>query len=155
MGSSASGMPSARLGLSGELTGRQFWARTPDQIRDTLGFATTYRGGPLAVPDAGPGPRPGDRAPDAPLVVDGMATDLFAVRRAGEWTALAFGGTGSAPDVPGPVQVLDADAVAADGTLREAYAATDGELVVIRPDGFVWSRSPVGALCAREHLSVS
>jgi 2-polyprenyl-6-methoxyphenol hydroxylase-like FAD-dependent oxidoreductase len=133
------------LGLSGELTGRQFWARTPDQVRDTQGFTTTYRGGPLAVSDPGPGPRPGDRAPNAPLVVDGAATDLFAVRRATEWTALAFGGTAPAPDVPGPVQVLDADAVAADGTLRDAYAATDGELVVIRPDGFVWSRSRVPA----------
>ena len=65
------------------------------------------------------------------------------MRRAAEWTALAFGGTAPAPDVPGLVQVLDADAMAADGTLREAYAATDGELVVIRPDGFVWSRSRV------------
>jgi 2-polyprenyl-6-methoxyphenol hydroxylase-like FAD-dependent oxidoreductase len=150
------------LGLSGELTGRQFWQRTPDQVRDALGFATSYRGGPLAVPDeptehadGGPGPRPGDRAPNAPLVVAGAATDLFAVRRTADWTVLAFGGAAPAPDVPGPVQVLDADAVAADGTLREAYAATDGELVVIRPDGYVWSRSPVGALRTREHLSVS
>ena len=128
------------LGLSGELTGRQFWARTADQIRDTAGFATSYRGGPLAAPDEGPAPLAGDRAPNAPLVVDGAATDLFAVRRATEWTVLAFGGLVPAPDVPGPVQVLDADVVAADGTLREAYGATDGDVVVIRPDGFVWSR---------------
>ncbi len=134
------------LGLSGELTRLQFWSRTPEQVRDTLGFRTSYRGGPLAGPDDGaPGPRPGDRAPNAPLVVDGAATDLFAVRRAADWTALAFGGAAPAPDVPGPVQVLDADAVAADGTLREAYAASDGELVVIRPDGYVWSRSRVPA----------
>jgi 2-polyprenyl-6-methoxyphenol hydroxylase-like FAD-dependent oxidoreductase len=148
------------LGLSGELTGRQFWQRTPDQVRDSQGFTTSYRGGPLAEPDEatehadrGSGPRPGDRAPNAPLVVDGAATDLFAVRRAADWTVLAFGGSASAPDVPGPVEVLDADAVAADATLREAYAATDGEVVVIRPDGFVWSRARVGALRAREHYS--
>jgi hypothetical protein len=135
------------LGLSGELTGRQFWQRTAEQVRDTAGFATSYRGGPLAVvDDEGPGPRPGDRAPNAPLVVDGAATDLFAVRRATDWTALAFGGAAAGSlELPGTVQVLDADAVAGDGTLREAYAAADGEVVVIRPDGFVWSRSRVSA----------
>jgi hypothetical protein len=133
------------LGLSNELTGRQFWQRTDEQVRDTLGFSTSYRGGPLAALDEGDGPRSGDRAPNAPLIVDGAATDLFAVRRATDWTVLAFGGSAPAPELPGPVQVLDADAVAADGTLREAYAATDGELVVIRPDGFVWSRSRVPA----------
>jgi hypothetical protein len=131
------------LGLSGELTGRQFGQRTPDQIRDSLGFATSYRGGPLAGgDDDGAGPRAGDRAPDAPLVVDGAATDLFAVRRAAEFTVLVFGGAeAGVGTLPGSVQVLDADALAADGVLREAYAADDGDVVVIRPDGFVWSRS--------------
>ncbi|MCD2193192.1 FAD-dependent oxidoreductase [Actinomycetospora endophytica] len=129
------------LGLSGQLTRRQFWHRTPEQVRDTAGFATNYRGGPLAVADDdGPGPRPGDRAPDAPLVVDGAATDLFAERRAADWTVLAFGGPAPAPELPGTVQVLDADAIAADGVLREAYGASDGDVIVIRPDGFVWSR---------------
>jgi 2-polyprenyl-6-methoxyphenol hydroxylase-like FAD-dependent oxidoreductase len=135
------------LGLSSELTGRQFWQRTPEQVRDTAGFGTTYRGGPLAALDEGEGLRPGDRAPNAPLVVDGAPTDLFAVRRAAEWTVVAFGGaTADVPELPGSVQVLDADALAADGVLREAYAAADGDVVVIRPDGFVWSRSAVGAL---------
>ncbi len=130
------------LGLSNALTGRQFWHRTEDQLRDTLGFSTSYRGGPLAALDDGDGPRPGDRAPNAPLVVDGAATDLFAVRRATDWTVLAFGGPpASVPELPGSSQVLDADALAADGVLREAFAARDGEVVVIRPDGFVWSRS--------------
>jgi 2-polyprenyl-6-methoxyphenol hydroxylase-like FAD-dependent oxidoreductase len=135
------------LGLSSELTSRQFWQRTPEQVRDTAGFGTTYRGGPLAALDEGEGPRPGDRAPNAPLVVDGAPTDLFAVRRAAEWTVLAFGGaTADVPELPGSVQVLDADALDADGVLREAYAAADGDVVVIRPDGFVRSRSAVGAL---------
>ena len=69
-------------------------------------------------------------------------------RRATDWTVLAFGGTVDAPtDLPGgTVQVLDADALAADGTLREAYGAVDGTVVVIRPDGYVWSRtSRIGA----------
>ena len=104
-----------------------------------LGFATTYRDGPLAGTGDGDGPRPGDRAPNAPLVVDGAATDLFAMRRRADWTVLAFGGPVPAPDLPGTVQVLDADAVAADGVLCEAYAAGDGEVVVIRPDGYVGS----------------
>jgi 2-polyprenyl-6-methoxyphenol hydroxylase-like FAD-dependent oxidoreductase len=142
------------LGLSGELTRRQIWQRTPDQVRDAQGFATSYRGGPLADLDVAaehadgrPGPRAGDRAPNAPLVVGGAMTDLFAARRASDWTVLAFGGpTSAVPQLLGPVQVLDADEVAADGTLREAYAATDGEVVVIRPDGYVWSR--LGALRA-------
>ncbi|NMO90211.1 FAD-dependent oxidoreductase [Actinomycetospora sp. TBRC 11914] len=129
------------LGLSSELIGRQFWQRTPQQVRDTAGFGTTYRGGPLAALDEGDGPRPGDRAPNAPLVVDGTPTDLFAVRRAADFTVLAFGGAARvAPELPGTVQVLDADALAADGVLREAYGAVDGEVVVIRPDGYVWSR---------------
>jgi 2-polyprenyl-6-methoxyphenol hydroxylase-like FAD-dependent oxidoreductase len=134
------------LGLSGELTGQQFWQRTEEQVQDTLGFRTSYRGGPLAVPDdstehADRGPRPGDRAPNAPLVVDGAATDLFAMRRRADWTVLAFGGAEVAtPELAGTVQILDADALAADGVLREAYAAGDGEVVVIRPDGYVWSR---------------
>ena len=137
------------LGLSGELTGRAFWTRTRQQVRDTLGFGTSYRGGPLAALDEGSeaasgGPRAGDRAPNAPLVVDGAPTDLFAVRRATDFTVIAFGGPAPAiPGLPGSVQVLDADALAADGVLREAYAATDGEVVVIRPDGYLWSRSPV------------
>jgi hypothetical protein len=138
------------LGLSGQLTGRGFWQRTPEQIQDTLGFATNYRGGPLAALDEGPGPRAGDRAPDAPVVADGRATDLFAVRRAADWTVLAFGGaTPEVPELPGSVQVLDADALAADGVLREAYGASDGDVVVIRPDGFVWSRC-AGALTRPE-----
>ncbi len=129
------------LGLSNQLTGSQFWHRTPEQIRDTLGFGTSYRDGPLAQADEGSGPRSGDRVPNAPLVVDGAATDLFAVRRAADFTVLAFGGSASdVPELPGTVQVLDADALAADGVLREAYAAQDGETVVIRPDGYVWSR---------------
>jgi aromatic ring hydroxylase-like protein len=130
------------LGLSGELTGRQFWERTPEQVRDTPGFGTSYWGGPLATLDEGAGPRPGDRAPNAPLVVDGAATDLFTLRRAADWTVLLFGGPAAAPELPGTVQVLDADAPAAEGVLREAYGATDGDVVVIRPDGYVWSRWP-------------
>ncbi|MDL5154811.1 FAD-dependent oxidoreductase [Actinomycetospora termitidis] len=123
------------LGLSGELTGRQVFSRTAEQIRDTRGLGITYR----TVPD-GPGPVAGDRAPDAPLRDD---STLFLRRRAADWTVLAFGGPTAAPsDLPGggPVQVLDADALAADGTLREAYGAADGTVVVIRPDGYVWSR---------------
>jgi hypothetical protein len=130
------------LGLSGALTGQQFWHRTDEQVQDTPGFRTSYRGGPLAVPDDGDGPRPGDRAPNAPLLVDGAATDLFAMRRRADWTVLGFGGAEIVtPELPGTAQILDADALAADGVLREAYAAGDGEVVVIRPDGYVWSRS--------------
>ncbi|GAA4827608.1 FAD-dependent oxidoreductase [Actinomycetospora corticicola] len=129
------------LGLSGELTGRQVFARTAEQLRDTRGFGITYR----TTPAVGPGPEAGDRAPDAPLV-DGST--LFLRRRATDWTVLAFGGAVDAPrDLPGgTVQVLDADALAAAGTLREAYGATDGTVVVIRPDGYLWSRtSRIGA----------
>ncbi|WP_433800908.1 FAD-dependent oxidoreductase [Actinomycetospora sp. CA-084318] len=123
------------LGLSNALLGAQFWSRTDEQVHDTRGFATTYR----TTPVVGNGPVPGDRAPDAPLR-DGST--LFLRRRAADWTVLAFGGVVETPfDLPGgTVQVLDADALAADGTLREAYGAEDGTVVVIRPDGYVWSR---------------
>lgn len=129
------------LGLSNELTGHQFWQRTPGQVRDTLGFSTSYRDGPLAGSRRnGPGPQPGDRAPNAPLVVDDQVTDLFTARRASDWTVLAFGGPPAELDtaaLAGTSQVLDADAIAADGVLREAYGASDGDVVVIRPDGFL------------------
>ncbi|MCD2188606.1 FAD-dependent oxidoreductase [Actinomycetospora soli] len=124
------------LGLSNDLLGSQFWSRTDEQVHDTRGLATTYR----TTPAVGNEPVAGDRAPDAPLR-DGST--LFRRRRDADWTVLAFGGAVAGPaDLPGgTVQVLDADALAADGTLREAYGAVDGTVVVIRPDGYLWSRS--------------
>ena len=51
------------------------------------------------------------------------------------------------PNPRQPRRVFDADALAADGTLRGTYGATDGTVVVIRPDGYVWSRtSRIGAV---------
>ncbi|GGF48098.1 3-(3-hydroxyphenyl)propionate hydroxylase [Marmoricola endophyticus] len=135
------------LGLSSELTGRAITARTADQVRDAGGLGISYGTG-----ERGPGPAAGDRAPDAPLVGGGS---VFLRRREADWTVLAFGGAALAPpDLPaGSVQVLDADELAADETLRTAYAAVDGEVVVIRPDGYVWSRgqartSSTGAKCS-------
>ena len=126
------------LGLSGELTGRAVWARSATQIRDASQLDLSYRGGPLA-PDAGdgPGPRPGDRAPDAPLGDD----TLFLRRRGAEWTVLTV--DAPAPAIPGVTTI----AVGAGDEAAAIYAATAGEIVAIRPDGYVgWRGSDVGAL---------
>ena len=170
------------LGLSTVLSFRPFEDRGPEGERTTQ-LGVTYRGGPLA-PDADPGagPRPGDRAPDAPGHTPAGAPlrlfDLFRAHREAaaprpHATLLCFG---PVPPVDGPVHAVavvapggpvpaGADAVLVDtgGHARAAYAPTDGELVVVRPDGHVGTRGcdaavvsgwlrgvlpPVGALIA-------
>jgi 2-polyprenyl-6-methoxyphenol hydroxylase-like FAD-dependent oxidoreductase len=128
------------LGLSSQLTNTAFWSPRSDPDHRTDQLNLTYRGGPLAQNGLdGPGPRPGDRGPDAPLrLPDGSPTSLFLLRREAEWTALSFGADPG--KLPPNTQVLDAQALDIDGYLRRAYVASDGELVVLRPDGYIASR---------------
>ncbi|MET9259823.1 FAD-dependent monooxygenase [Amycolatopsis sp. NPDC004079] len=130
------------LGLSSELsryvleTGAIGYADRPAALaRQGLQFDISYRADP-----GEPGLRPGDRAPDAPL----GDTTLFLLRRRADWTVLAFDGT--AEPVVG-AQVLDADALDADGCLRRAYEPLPGERVLIRPDGHLGWRG-TGAMPA-------
>ncbi|MEQ0563796.1 FAD-dependent monooxygenase [Amycolatopsis sp. NEAU-NG30] len=110
---------------------------------ETRQLDITYRGGPLSP--AGTGAlRPGDRAPDAPLVdANGKRVRLFELFRGPHATELRFG------DVPGSgVRILPAGSVATGTDLLDegghAYAAYDvrpGTRVLIRPDNHVWSIS--------------
>ncbi|GAA4392739.1 FAD-dependent monooxygenase [Tsukamurella soli] len=117
---------------------------------DTRQLDVTYRGGPLA-PDATGLVRPGDRAPDAPLVrADGRRVRLFELLRGPRATLLRFGGTGTGvPDGVATYRILPAGSVAGAGELVDeggnAFAAYDvapGAEVLIRPDGYVWSITP-------------
>ncbi|MEJ2864402.1 FAD-dependent monooxygenase [Actinomycetospora flava] len=114
------------LGISAELSGGAMWARTAAQVRTTSQLDLSYRDGPLGASDDGPGPRPGDRAPDAPV---GDST-LFLRRREADWTVLAA----SAADVEGATVVLAGDEAIA------TYALAPGEVVAVRPDGYVGRR---------------
>lgn len=128
------------LGLSSELmNAATFWSRDADHQTHQLDI--TYRGGPLAPDDVeGSGPRPGDRAPDAPLrLPDGTPTTLFLLRRNAEWTVLNF--DADPAELSGETQVLDARELDADGHLRHAYAPAEGELIGLRPDGRIGWRT--------------
>jgi 2-polyprenyl-6-methoxyphenol hydroxylase-like FAD-dependent oxidoreductase len=114
------------LGISTELSGGAMWARTAEQVRTTSQLDLSYRDGPLGSSDDGPGPRPGDRAPDAPV---GDST-VFLRRREADWTVLTTQDT----EVPGAtVVVVGAEAAA-------TYALAPGEVLAIRPDGYVGRR---------------
>ena len=119
--------------------------------RDTLQLDLTYRGSPLAVDaraDAG-GVQAGDRAPDASFrkasgeqvrlfdVVQGPQFTLLAYDAAAEIRALGLG-SGAHLDV---VTVASApgggDLADAEGSFRAAYDLGGGELLLVRPDGYL------------------
>lgn len=138
------------LGLSSTLLGRRFEQRGPDGNR-ALQLGLSYRGGPLAPAgdqDA-TGPQPGDRAPDAPLRdVRGDRVRLFELLRHPGWTLLGFGVVPAAPAgvravAVDPAEPADGRAVVVHdrgGHARRAYAPRPGELVAIRPDGYLGPR---------------
>lgn len=130
----------AVLGLSSELMSpATFWSRDAGHHTDQLDL--TYRGGPLAQDGLdGPGPRPGDRAPDAPLrLSDGTPTSLFLLRRNADWTVLTFGTDPGG--LSAGTQVLDAEKLDTDGHLRRTYMPADAELIAVRPDGYIGWRT--------------
>jgi hypothetical protein len=95
---------------------------------DTLQLGITYRGGPLdgGVTD-GPGPRAGDRAPEAPLP---GGSSVFLRRRDAEWALLTTGKpSASLPPSVIPVELGDAAA--------DIYKTVPGEMILLRPDGYV------------------
>src|SRR4051812_17995727 len=100
-------------------TGRGLTSRSAAEVRDASQLDLSYRDGPLGSHVPGPGPRPGDRAPDAPL---GDST-LFLRRREADWTVLT---TDPGVEVPGATVVLAGHEAAA------TYAMSPGELVLIR-----------------------
>jgi 2-polyprenyl-6-methoxyphenol hydroxylase-like FAD-dependent oxidoreductase len=113
---------------------------------DVHGLTLNYRGGPLSRDDrTDPGAfRAGDRAPDAPATTaDGKPIRLFDLLRGPHWTLLAFGVAlddrfGNAHTVVRPGEPAGEHAVVdVDGHVRTAYGASDGTVVLVRPDGYV------------------
>jgi hypothetical protein len=139
------------LGLSTLLTGRRFEDRGAEGERTTQ-LDVTYRSGPPAPDAVGEGPRPGDRAPDAPgRTPDGAPVRLFELFRpdpAPHWTLLGFGV--APPPVDGPVRAVTVGStfVDAHGHARAAYRPADGELVAVRPDGHVGARGDEAVVVA-------
>jgi len=143
------------LGLSSRLLGVPIGERGALGT-ETLQLGLSYRGGPLA-PDAGAatggpqagaagaatgGPQAGDRAPDAPLLVpDGRRVRLFELLRGPHWTLLGFDRVPAQPAGPVRVVAIGPDLVDDGDQARRTYGAAPGELVLIRPDGYLGIRS--------------
>jgi hypothetical protein len=163
------------LGLSSRLLRVPIGSRG-EAGKETLQLGLSYRGGPLApvafegavaagAGDAGDGsvagaaagpvvgPVAGDRAPDAPCVtVTGRPVRLFDLLRGPHWTLLGFD---VRPEQPaGPVRVVGIGTEVLDngGHAARAYAASAGELVLIRPDGYIGIRTSTAAAVA-DYLS--
>jgi len=136
------------LGVSTELLERYTKGHAEAHRRgeETFGLTITYRApeatGPLVT---------GDRAPDAPVLdANGRRIRLFDLFRGPHFTRLVFGATApdnaTAPDKEHTYQVLrpgDRPAgderyiIDADGHAFAAYAASAGDSVLIRPDGYL------------------
>ncbi|MDQ7808359.1 FAD-dependent monooxygenase [Amycolatopsis sp. A133] len=112
---------------------------------DTQQLDISYRGGPLSPAGTG-AVRPGDRAPDSPLLdAHGKRVRLFELFRGPHATRLVFG---DGPVGENGYRILPADSVATGPDLVDegghayaAYEADGGRQVLVRPDGYVWSMS--------------
>ncbi|MFE6857860.1 FAD-dependent monooxygenase [Nocardia sp. NPDC057668] len=107
----------------------------------------------MLFPDTGSATlRPGDRAPDAPLLTaDGRRIRLFEVFRGPHATLLIFGDGAPALESfgvrPQVVRVGRSGAATGDalvdagGHAAHAYDAADGTQILVRPDGYVGART--------------
>lgn len=85
--------------------------------------------------------RAGDRAPDAPCRwVTGQPTRLFDLYGP-YWTLLAFGAETPAARAGLRRHRVGAELIDADGHIAAAYDAAPGDLILIRPDGYVGARA--------------
>ncbi|MEU6151693.1 FAD-dependent monooxygenase [Actinosynnema sp. NPDC047251] len=102
---------------------------------ETLQLALTYRGGPLA----GVGERAGDRAPDAPCaLVDGTPARMFDLFQGPEFALVGIGAQDAVAYVrDAHPYVRTHSVVDVDGHVEAAYGATEGTLLLIRPDGYL------------------
>ncbi|MCA1188124.1 MULTISPECIES: FAD-dependent monooxygenase [unclassified Saccharopolyspora] len=120
-----------------------------------------YRGGPLAEERrAEPAAvRAGDRAPDAPVLLDGAEVRLFELFAGPHWTLLDFGGTSAGLALPG----LDAHAVLREprpgavhdvhGHAHDGYGVDRPALLLVRPDGYLgWAGAPGDLADLRAYL---
>ena len=134
------------LGVSTDLLSK-YAEGHPDAFKrgeDTFGLNITYRS-----PDASGAVVTGDRAPDAPLLdPNGKCIRLFDLFRGPHFTRLVFGAP--APDEEHAYSVLrpggrpeqagsgvERYVVDVEGHAFAAYAASPGDSVLIRPDGYL------------------
>jgi len=112
---------------------------------ETQQLDLTYRGGPLS-PEGTGALRPGDRAPDAPLLDgNGKTVRLFELFHGPHATELVFGDGELGAGQPS-YRILPAGAegeglVDEGGHAYAAYEGVPGKRVLVRPDGYVWSVS--------------
>lgn len=106
----------------------------------------------LEAPARTVGVRAGDRAPDAPVRGEaGQPTRLFQLYTGTHWTLLGYGAARASVS-PRPqlrIHVLGpgGDVVDEDGHFADAYAVSDGDWVLVRPDGYI------GAIVASKQTS--
>ncbi|TCK22986.1 FAD-dependent oxidoreductase [Pseudonocardia endophytica] len=109
---------------------------------------------------AASGPCSGDRAPDAPMrSADGTRTRLFDLLRHPGWTLLGYGtvpdphpGVHTASIVPRGSEVSDTDLSDHSGHVAAVYHPEPGELILVRPDGYLALRTTDPA-AVRTYLS--
>ncbi len=117
-----------------------------------LGYAQSSLA--LEKPERNGGLLAGDRAPDAPIHgAAGQSTRLFELFKGPDWTLLGYEVERDVvPPRPGlHIHALGrrGDIFDEGGHLRDAYALTSGDWVLVRPDGYVGailSSSQIGAL---------
>ncbi len=127
--------------------------------RDTLQLDLTYRGSPLAedLRTLAGGVQAGDRAPDARVrMASGELTRLFDVLKGPQFTLLAYDAAvaelrgldlSSATQVrllTASSNVVEGDLIDAEGAFRAAYGLSGGELLLIRPDGYLGAVAQAG-----------
>ena len=109
-----------------------------------IGYATS----PLSLPassDEKAGPRAGDRAPDAPLRgAGGQPRRLFDLFQGPHWTLLVHGDVAPLPRARPGVRIHRVGPAGEfrdpDGHLAAAYAFAEGDMLLVRPDGYVGAR---------------
>ncbi|MEU1090091.1 FAD-dependent monooxygenase [Streptomyces sp. NPDC005892] len=119
----------------------------------------SYAGGPLAPDAAGsPGPRPGDRAPDAAYTdTEGRTGRLHQAFRGTHFTLLALG-TQARPAADGLARPAGGAEIrilaVADpaGALRQHYAPAGPALVLVRPDGYIAATASAADTSAIENF---
>ncbi len=133
-------------------------------IRNMSGLSIAYRQSPLTVPDdeSGEGPRPGQRLTQI-SAADAQSPGWVALRallRTSAWHLLVFAGSRHSPNqdqVTAKTESLaswlhtvtvsrgqpaqnDYGVRDSDGRVHDALAATDGDWILVRPDGYLSAR---------------
>jgi len=97
----------------------------------------------------------GDRAPDAPMRgAAGQPTRLFSLFQGPHWTLLGYEASYAAPAPRPGLRVHSigphGDLIDDGGHFRDAYGVSRGELVLVRPDGYVGAIVGAGDISALE-----